>query len=380
MHRSRKTGDRLQGRTPIAFGGASNRFTLQRSCAMLDNLLPELFYGAFETRPQEPVSTGLSAEEELMNCGGLTLNNSFIHLPGISRLRERALWKKGILDWSQFLEFASAGKLSEQIYRNAVTCVCESLRAMEQRDVSFFSALLPDCDLWRLYPEFADETLFLDIETTGLAAANNVVTLIATFSNRQLALFVDGINMADFPSHIAHYPLLVTFNGSQFDLPFLRTHFPAARLDMAHIDLRFLLASLGYKGGLKAVERALGLRREPSIENVTGQDAPSLWCQYRRGDEAALEVLALYNLTDAAHLAQLLTLAVREKTQELKFLGQTVFFESQMPLQPCREYLSKWLTKYRGHDCSAVCKSSRESLAASRSALAPHEHAIGRKR
>lgn len=293
-----------------------------------------------------------------MNCVGLTLNNSFIHLPGISHLRERALWKNGILDWSQFLESASAGKLSKRTYRNAVTGVCDSLRAIEQRDVSFFSALLPDCELWRLYPEFADETLFLDIETTGLAATNNDVTLIATFSNRHLALFVDGINMADFPSHIAQYPLLVTFNGSQFDLPFLRTHFPAAPLDKAHIDLRFLLASLGYKGGLKIVERALGLRREPSIEGITGQDAPSLWHQYRRGDEAALELLALYNLTDAAHLAQLLMFAVREKTRELKFLVQAISCESQLPLQSCREYLSKWLTKYRGHDSSTVYESS----------------------
>jgi uncharacterized protein YprB with RNaseH-like and TPR domain len=47
-------------------------------------------------------------------------------------------------------------------------------------------------------------------------------------------------------------------------VPFLRAHFPQAGLDQAHIDLRFALASLGYRGGLKAVEWSLGLRRDPA--------------------------------------------------------------------------------------------------------------------
>ena len=64
--------------------------------------------------------------------------------------------------------------------------------------------------------------------------------------------------------------MLVTFNGSQFDVPFLRAHFPKARLDQAHIDLRFALASLGYRGGLKVVEQTLGLRRDPAIQGMDG--------------------------------------------------------------------------------------------------------------
>jgi uncharacterized protein YprB with RNaseH-like and TPR domain len=31
-------------------------------------------------------------------------------------------------------------------------------------------------------------------------------------------------------------------NGRQFDVPFLGVHFPKARLDQAHVDLRFTLA------------------------------------------------------------------------------------------------------------------------------------------
>jgi uncharacterized protein YprB with RNaseH-like and TPR domain len=288
----------------------------------------------------------------MMISTGLPLNSTFIHLPGIGRHREIELWRKGVLDWNRFLEAASNGTLSRETYRNAVNCVRESLWAVERRDLSFFASLLPECELWRLYPEFADDALFLDIETTGFAAENNNVTLIATFSNRNLSLFVAGVNLSDFPCHIAQYSLLVTFNGSQFDLPFLRTHFPEAQLDKAHIDLRYLLASLGYKGGLKAVERAIGLHREPLVRGITGQDAPKLWQQYLVGDDAALEILALYNLTDAVHLVQLLRFAIREKARRLEFPGQMVTADGQESFQSCTEYLAEWLTKHRGRESS----------------------------
>ena len=112
--------------------------------------------------------------------------------------------------------------------------------------------------MWRLYPEFADRALFLDIETTGLSPDYNEVTVIGALGGGQLALFVKGINLDQFPAYVDQFPLLVTFNGSQFDVPFLRAHFPGARLDQAHIDLRFALASLGYRGGLKVMERTSG--------------------------------------------------------------------------------------------------------------------------
>ena len=116
----------------------------------------------------------------------------------------------------------------------------------------------------------------------------------------KLALFVNGINLDQFPAYVAQFPLLVTFNGSQFDVPFLRAHFPEARLDQAHIDLRFVLRSLGYRGGLKAIERNLGLTRDAAIQGVDGFEAVRLWHRYRRGDRAALMKLALYNLSPPA--------------------------------------------------------------------------------
>lgn len=274
------------------------------------------------------------------------LHNTFVHLSGIGSIRERELWKRGILDWDGFLGAISDGLLRERVYRSAVPTVYKSLDAINKGDIGFFKTLLPKNEIWRVYAHFAKEALFLDIETTGFAAADHEITTIATLASGKHALFVNGINLDEFPTYIARFPLLVTFNGSQFDLPFLRTHFPDARLDQSHVDLRFVLRSLGYVGGLKAVEHAFGIGRDPAIQGVNGLEAARLWYRYRQGEHTALKILALYNLTDAADLAQLMTLAVALKTRQLLFPGRMTTHEHPMQLQSCREYLADWFVEH----------------------------------
>jgi hypothetical protein len=274
------------------------------------------------------------------------LRNTFIHLPGVGPQRERALWEQGILDWDRFLGAAEDGLLWASLMEHALPVVRQSQDAVCRGDASFFKPLLPPNETWRLYPEFADRAVFLDIETTGLSPWGDEVTMIGTLAGGKLSLFVRGMNLNQFPAYIAQFPLLVTFNGSQFDIPFLRTHFPDAGLDQAHIDLRFVLASLGYRGGLKVVERSLGLERDSAIQGVDGFEAVRLWRRYRRGDRGALEKLALYNLTDVANLVELVETAVRLKSR------LTAFPNSTGPHQPCGlqkppcEDLAAWIAEY----------------------------------
>jgi len=276
------------------------------------------------------------------------LRNTFLHLPGIGSQREHVLWERGILDWGCFLAAAKDGRLREGICQSAVPLVRRSLDAVARGDARFFDALLPRRETWRLYPEFADRALFLDIETTGLSAHDDQVTMIGALGGGKLALFVNGSNLDRFPAYTAQFPLLVTFNGSQFDVPFLRAHFPQARLDQAHIDLRFVLASLGYRGGLKAVERNLGLRRDPTIQGVDGFEAVQLWHRYRRGDRAALMKLALYNLTDVVNLTELVKIAVRLHCQRLALPGGMSAAEPQLGLRYDAEYLGAWIIEALG--------------------------------
>ncbi len=273
------------------------------------------------------------------------LRNTFLHLPGIGPVRERALWQRRILDWDGFLAAVEGGRLRDGIYKAAAPVVHQSVAAAAGGDARFFDGLLPRSETWRLYPEFMDRALFLDIETTGLSAQFDQVTMIGTLGDGKPALFVNGVNLDQFPAYVAQFPLLVTFNGSQFDVPFLRAHFPDARLDQAHIDLRFVLGSLGYRGGLKAVERTLGLARDPAIQGVDGFEAVRLWHRYRRGDRAALTKLAHYNLTDLVNMVELVEIAARLKCQRMTLLGELVVDDPRTGPKYAPEKLATWIAQ-----------------------------------
>ncbi len=274
------------------------------------------------------------------------LQNTFIHLPGVGLQRERALWEQGILDWDRFLTTACGGKPKGRSQESAVELVRRSRNALACRDAAFFKPHLPAREAWRLYSEFADRALFLDIETTGLSGEYDDVTVIGALGNGELALFIKGVNLEDFPAYVAQFPLLISFNGSQFDVPFLRAHYPQARLDQAHIDLRFVLASLGYKGGLKLVETRLGLHRDPSLQGVDGFEAVRLWHKYRRGDRSALERLILYNLTDVANLVELAETGVQLKRQQVAFPGELVAHDCGSVPRYDAAYLNSWIGRY----------------------------------
>jgi uncharacterized protein YprB with RNaseH-like and TPR domain len=70
------------------------------------------------------------------------------------------------------------------------------------------------------------------------------------------------------------------------------------------------MASLGHRGGLKAIERRLGLQRDESIQDMGGLEAVRLWYRYRRGDRAALERLIRYNLAEVGNLIELMEIAL----------------------------------------------------------------------
>src|SRR5690606_35283848 len=103
----------------------------------------------------------------------------------------------------------------------------------------------PSNQAWRLFEDFCTSCVYLDIETTGLGSYGDHVTTIALYDGKSLRTYVHGINLEDFVRDIRDYKLIITYNGITFDVPFLQRQFHTT-LDQAHIDLRYLLKSLGY--------------------------------------------------------------------------------------------------------------------------------------
>lgn len=221
------------------------------------------------------------------------LTRSFIHVPGVGEKRERDLWRRGYTDWQAFASGHPPGP-----WRDLVLSRLDRDRAA--RD-------LPRREMWRLADAFPSRTAFLDIETTGLAPGRDGVTCVGLSDGGSVEAYVQGRDLNRLPAALERFDLLVTYNGTCFDLPVLQAAFPQTDFRrFHHIDLRYPLHRLGLKGGLKGVERKLGLSRAGEVEGADGYVAVLLWQEHLRGHRRALETLVAYCLEDVVHLKPLL--------------------------------------------------------------------------
>ena len=235
------------------------------------------------------------------------LKHSFCHLPGIGPKKEHRLWERGILTWEDFLEPGNEPFVAEKVQEQQ-NRVRDSLRQLGQNNAEYFAALLPRAEMWRLFRTFRDQTAYLDIETTGMGRGLDHITCIGLYDGREIQSFVHGRNLEAFADRILDYKLLVTFNGSCFDLPFIERELQI-QLPAAHVDLRFLLKSLGYAGGLKSVEKQFDLDRG-CLSGADGFLAVLLWERFQATeDERFLETLLAYNAEDVINLEFLMTRA-----------------------------------------------------------------------
>ncbi len=148
---------------------------------------------------------------------------------------------------------------------------------------------------------------YLDIETTGLSRRHCDLTVVgvATFrgTEQQVGQVVgDQIRADSVLSLLAGVDEVYTYNGSRFDLPFIR-----AKLDLdvktcvRHTDLMYHCWRHDLKGGLKVVEARLGIRRQ--LTDVDGLMAVRLWWDYvNNANTQALRTLLDYNKEDVVNL------------------------------------------------------------------------------
>ncbi len=243
------------------------------------------------------------------------LKHTFIHLPGIGERREGHFWRQGLRTWEDFLAAGLVRGLSREHFRRLQRALGESLA--QENNPAYFAARLPAVQHWRLFRKFRGRAAYLDIETTGTAWPGLLVTVVGLYDGVAMRQFVQGHNLQEFPAALENFDLIITYNGAQFDLPVLRAYFPELRLPPVHVDLRFVLARLGYKGGLKGIEPQFGIIRPPEVEGMDGYAAVLLWERYQRGDLTALETLLTYNKEDVMNLEILMERAFHQYLSRL---------------------------------------------------------------
>jgi uncharacterized protein YprB with RNaseH-like and TPR domain len=242
------------------------------------------------------------------------LEHTFIHVSGIGPKTEQRLWQRGILTWKQYLncEKALFSSARDTFVRKNLQ---ESLENLQ--NILFFQERLSSEDMWRLFHSFKDRAVYLDIETSVGHHGADEITVVGLYDGHNVQTFVNGVNLNELEIGVAPYDVVITFNGSLFDLPVIRRHFPHIALPPVHIDLRFFLRKLGYRGGLKTIEKTFSLSRASEIEGMTGYDAVRLWKAYENGDRSALKRLIQYNTADIVHLKPLMEKGYYEMKRRL---------------------------------------------------------------
>jgi uncharacterized protein YprB with RNaseH-like and TPR domain len=193
----------------------------------------------------------------------------------------------------------------------------DSIDHYQEGKWEYFEKRVPSRHKWRAFGDLADRALYLDIETTGLGVESDI-TVVGTYDGRTYRSFVLGQNLRDLQAHLEGYPLVVTFNGATFDMPMIRAKFPCLSRNHVHVDLRYPLKSIGYSGGLKKIERSLGIARTDETKDLDGYDAVRLWRAYERGSQQALELLVEYNREDVVNLGPLMRLVFEKMSRLLR--------------------------------------------------------------
>jgi hypothetical protein len=239
---------------------------------------------------------------------------------------EQRLWSLGYDSWDAVLS-ENEPRLPPRRFQAISRHIQQSRVQLEDHNAAFFAKHMPTDQHWRLFPEFRHCAAYLDIESTGLRSGSDTITTIALYDGRNIHYYVRGRNLSAFRTDIGRHKLLVTYNGKCFDIPFIEKYFDI-QINAAHIDLRYVLKSLGYMGGLKGCEKQLGIDRG-DLDGVDGYFAVLLWRDFIENcNERALETLLAYNIEDVVNLETLMVRAYNLK------LGGTPFSSSHRHDEP----------------------------------------------
>ena len=225
------------------------------------------------------------------------LQNTFIHFKSISRRSENALWDRGILTWNDYLEHCPQQlRLFDNLH--STSDVQSSFEAFNRGDITFFANRIHRHEYYRLALSFPEKVMFLDIETTGLSIYYDSITIIGWSIGSEYGVFINGSDTSYFFEKLNDAKIIVTCNGTLFDLKFLKKEIKNINIPNIHIDLRFFAKRVGLSGGQKSIEGQIGFKRKKQLEGMQGESAPILWHTYRKGDNNALKQLIEYNHAD----------------------------------------------------------------------------------
>lgn len=178
------------------------------------------------------------------------------------------------------------------------------------------------------------DTLFIDLETTGLAGGTGTFAFLIGLGHIELDHIVvrqyllpdfqyEWLLLKQVENALSLAKFIVSFNGKSFDIPLLRNRFVLNRMDsvlddLVHIDILHPARRL-WSRRLKScdlVNLEYSILGEERINDVPGELIPQLFFEYIRKRQAILlrDVLE-HNYYDIAHLI-LLTIEIGRQVSD----------------------------------------------------------------
>jgi uncharacterized protein YprB with RNaseH-like and TPR domain/predicted nuclease with RNAse H fold/dephospho-CoA kinase len=251
------------------------------------------------------------------------LKNTFQHIEGFGTLKEVSLWQSGLLTWEDFVNKHS---YKDTLFPNEpyVSILDASIEAFKNGDTNFFAKALHSQEYYRIALSFPKDVMFLDIETTGLSKYYDHITQIGWSFQNEFKVYYKGLPKDEFLNAIKRAKCIVTYNGSIFDIPFIKNEFPDIVFPLCQIDLRFFSKRYGYTGGLKKIETEIGYIRDLEDNEMTGEIAPVLWHKYKEGNITALKQLIEYNKDDVESMKLLLDICIENALKNVQIIGDKI--------------------------------------------------------
>ncbi|MBO4357219.1 MAG: ribonuclease H-like domain-containing protein [Candidatus Methanomethylophilaceae archaeon] len=232
------------------------------------------------------------------------IEHTFQLLPSVGAKKEKVIWESGVRTWDDFLAADSIECVKPAFKEKSDPIIMQAEELLKSEDAGALADLIPKPEHWRMYRHFMDDAAYLDIETDGLSR-DALVTVVTVHRKNKTYTLTEGFDLdsESLSDALKGSKMLVTFNGSCFDVPVLKNSFPEVDFDIPQYDLRFASRKVGYRGGLKPLEVELGIHRDEDIVDVDGAMAVHFWHQWKRhGDEDALNILQEYNRADTVNL------------------------------------------------------------------------------
>jgi len=246
------------------------------------------------------------------------IRNSFVLLDKVGLKKEQSIWNQGVTEWNDFLSTNQIKGISKNKKEKFNEKISQAKKELFKENSEYFANEIPFSEQWRLYNEFKDQALFLDIETNGYHGS---ITVIGLYDGIETKTMIRGYNLDKslLENELKKYKLLITFNGASFDVPVIKRFF-GININIPHVDLRFLCQRIGLRGGLKQIEKDLGIQRCKEVQEITGADSVYLWNNWQSlKKKEYLDLLIKYNEEDIVNLKPLAEFAVKEMKSRILF-------------------------------------------------------------